>query len=83
METERLRKLRGLLDTLGPHVTPLELAEMLWLAERLPPGEGEGDGEGEGGGEDADWPARWNAVAGSALERAGHAPAQWQLDDDP
>ncbi|MFD4479278.1 SAV_2336 N-terminal domain-related protein [Streptomyces sp. NPDC058471] len=83
METERLRKLRGLLDTLGPHVTPLELAEMLWLAERLPPGEGEGAGEGEGGGEDADWPARWNAVAGSALERAGHTPARWQLGDDP
>ncbi|WP_371526307.1 FxSxx-COOH system tetratricopeptide repeat protein [Streptomyces sp. NBC_01283] len=88
METERLRKLRGLLDTLGPHVTPLELAEMLWLAERLPPGEAEreGEGEGEGGGEDADWPGRWNATAGSALERAGPASvtsAQRRLDDDP
>lgn len=82
METERLRKLRGLLDTLGPHVTPLELAEMLWLAERLSPGEG----QGEDGGEDADSPGRWNATVGSALETAGHAPvtpAQWRLDDDP
>ncbi|GAA3141918.1 SAV_2336 N-terminal domain-related protein [Streptomyces rectiviolaceus] len=77
METERLRRLRGLLDTLGPHVTPLELAEMLWLAERLPQGEpggarggeggqevgrGRGDGVGVGPSE-----SRGGAVAGSEL----------------
>ncbi|MGA4845560.1 SAV_2336 N-terminal domain-related protein [Streptomyces sp. G5(2025)] len=32
-------RLRDALEALGPPVTPLELAEMLWLAERLPPGE--------------------------------------------
>ncbi|MBW5424919.1 hypothetical protein GKQ77_25690, partial [Streptomyces sp. BG9H] len=39
-------RLRDALQALGPPVTPLELAEMLWLAERLPPGE---DAGGEGG----------------------------------
>lgn len=34
-----LDRLRDLLAALGPPVTPLALAEMLWLAERLPPGE--------------------------------------------
>ncbi|WP_405663067.1 SAV_2336 N-terminal domain-related protein [Streptomyces sp. RK9] len=40
-----LDRLRGLLTALGPPVTPLDLAEMLWLAERLPP-----DEESAGGG---------------------------------
>ncbi|MFJ2768735.1 SAV_2336 N-terminal domain-related protein [Streptomyces sp. NPDC087300] len=31
-----LDRLREALEALGPPVTPLELAEMLWLAERLP-----------------------------------------------
>lgn len=41
-----LDRLRDLLAALGPPVTPLALAEMLWLAERLPPGE-----DGAGGGQ--------------------------------
>ncbi|WP_399932962.1 SAV_2336 N-terminal domain-related protein [Streptomyces kanamyceticus] len=40
-------RLRGALEALGPPVTPLELAEMLWLAERLPSGE-DAEGRGEG-----------------------------------
>ncbi|MFD9905490.1 tetratricopeptide repeat protein [Streptomyces sp. NPDC059063] len=36
-------RLRDTLNALGPPVTPLELAEMLWLAERLPRGPGEED----------------------------------------
>lgn len=35
-------RLRDVLQALGPAVTPLELAEMVWLAEQLPSGEGEG-----------------------------------------
>ncbi|MEI5097584.1 SAV_2336 N-terminal domain-related protein [Streptomyces sp. PmtG] len=33
-----LDRLRAALEALGPPVTPLELAEMLWLASTLPPG---------------------------------------------
>lgn len=33
-----LDRLRNALEALGPPVTPLELAEMLWLAERIPGG---------------------------------------------
>ncbi|MFE0106327.1 SAV_2336 N-terminal domain-related protein [Streptomyces sp. NPDC059009] len=45
-----VERLRDALEALGPPVTPLELAEMLWLAERLP-GEGEDEcAPGEGGG---------------------------------
>ncbi|MET9550858.1 SAV_2336 N-terminal domain-related protein [Streptomyces sp. NPDC006627] len=47
-------RLRDALEALGPPVTPLELAEMLWLAERLPSGE-DAEGQGEGRGE------RWDA----------------------
>ncbi|MFH8560263.1 SAV_2336 N-terminal domain-related protein [Streptomyces sp. NPDC017988] len=40
-------RLRDALEALGPPVTPLELAEMLWLAEWLPSGE-DAEGRGEG-----------------------------------
>ncbi|MFG2648690.1 SAV_2336 N-terminal domain-related protein [Streptomyces sp. NPDC048436] len=76
METERLRKLRDLLDTLGPQVTPLELAEMLWLAERLPPGEGGGEGEGDGA---------YSHALRPSLERAGYASVsqvRWPRDPE-
>ncbi|MEV7194715.1 tetratricopeptide repeat protein [Streptomyces sp. NPDC093510] len=62
-------RLRDTLDALGPPVTPLELAEMLWLAERLPSGAGAGAGEGSGGSGDRD---AVNAEdAEDALIRAG------------
>lgn len=41
-------RLRDALEALGPPVTPLELAEMVWLAERLPADAGEGAGAGAG-----------------------------------
>ncbi|MEU5952836.1 SAV_2336 N-terminal domain-related protein [Streptomyces sp. NPDC047525] len=41
-------RLRDALEALGPPVTPLQLAEMVWLAERLPPEAGEGGGTGAG-----------------------------------
>ncbi|MFC8124999.1 SAV_2336 N-terminal domain-related protein [Streptomyces sp. NPDC057302] len=41
-------RLRDALEALGPPVTPLELAEMLWLAERLPAEAGDGAGAGTG-----------------------------------
>ncbi|ATL31910.1 tetratricopeptide repeat protein [Streptomyces formicae] len=53
-----LDRLRDALDALGPPVTPLELAEMLWLAERLPVGEGGGAGvppSGQYGGDHVDF----------------------------
>ncbi|MEV6751623.1 SAV_2336 N-terminal domain-related protein [Streptomyces sp. NPDC051214] len=82
METERLVKLRGLLDTLGPHVTPLELAEMLWLAERLPPCEADGESEsGSGGADSSGW---LTDVLQEALEGMGDASgAQPRQRDDP
>ncbi|GAA1898825.1 hypothetical protein GCM10009837_21740 [Streptomyces durmitorensis] len=41
-------RLRDALEALGPPVTPLQLAEMVWLAERLPPEAGEGANAGAG-----------------------------------
>ncbi|MEV0524265.1 FxSxx-COOH system tetratricopeptide repeat protein [Streptomyces sp. NPDC050439] len=82
METERLVRLRGLLDTLGPHVTPLELAEMLWLAERLPPGETDGESVCGSGG--ADSPGRLADAVQAALEGVGDAAVtQARQRDDP
>ncbi|WP_223777957.1 SAV_2336 N-terminal domain-related protein [Streptomyces sp. 135] len=67
-------RLRDALEALGPPVTPLELAEMLWLAERLPPGEdAEGRGEGRGERRDARGPFGLRGTAGaldSALARS-------------
>ncbi|MGW6271233.1 SAV_2336 N-terminal domain-related protein [Streptomyces sp. NPDC055060] len=72
MATERLGKLRGLLDTLGPHVTPLELAEMLWLAERLPAGEAGSAPDGHNGERDRDGRSDADpAGRGGAASRGG------------
>src|SRR5262245_10745087 len=57
-------RLRDALEALGPPVTPLELAEMLWLAERLPSGEDEGDLSDAQGARSAMTPEE-------ALDRAG------------
>ncbi|GHC58005.1 SAV_2336 N-terminal domain-related protein [Streptomyces flavofungini] len=70
-----LDRLRDLLAALGPPVTPLDLAEMVWLAERLPPGEAEGEGTAGGGP-----PAPLGEGSGPGGARTpglsgGHAPA--------
>ncbi|MGH4028955.1 SAV_2336 N-terminal domain-related protein [Actinomycetota bacterium Odt1-20B] len=79
-----VERLRDALEALGPPVTPLELAEMLWLAERLPGVEEEcepGEDGGRPGGQYAAgrWSDPW-AVMDPAFEDDDRGDG---ADDDP
>ncbi|WP_447041372.1 SAV_2336 N-terminal domain-related protein [Streptomyces sp. DSM 118878] len=61
-------RLRDALDALGPPVTPLELAEMLWLAEHLPAGDGAGAATAGGRGR-GDRPTGPGAATGAGAPK--------------
>ncbi|AZM56705.1 hypothetical protein DMA15_32415 [Streptomyces sp. WAC 01529] len=76
-------RLRDALEALGPPVTPLELAEMLWLAERLPPGEGAGAASSAVRGDPVDLDG-FGAIGGvGGVHRAGAHADTLEADRPP